>query len=86
MPHLLIVSHIPSINTRAMTDAVVSGASHEDILREWLCGYIIPFDAGGGRRVMGGWYYSWNHRKFRLYERRYEGFFRANLLSLSGKN
>ena len=32
MPHLLIVSHVPSVNTRAMTDAVVSGASHEDII------------------------------------------------------
>ena len=31
MPRLLIVSHVPSPNTRAMTDAVVSGASHEDI-------------------------------------------------------
>ena len=31
MPRLLIVSHVPSVNTRAMTDAVVSGASHEDI-------------------------------------------------------
>ena len=28
---LLIVSHMPSANTRAMTDAVVKGASHEDI-------------------------------------------------------
>ena len=31
MPHLLIVAHIPSANTSAMTDAVVSGASHADI-------------------------------------------------------
>ena len=30
-PRLLIVSHIPSANTRAMTDAVVKGASHEDL-------------------------------------------------------
>ena len=31
MPHLLIVSHAPSANTRAMTEAVAAGASHEDI-------------------------------------------------------
>ena len=31
MPHLLIVSHVPSANTRAMTDAVIKGATHEDI-------------------------------------------------------
>ena len=31
MPRLLIVSHVPSANTRAMTDAVVNGASHEAI-------------------------------------------------------
>lgn len=31
MPRLLIVSHVPSANTRAMTDALVNGASHEDI-------------------------------------------------------
>jgi multimeric flavodoxin WrbA len=31
MKKLLIVSHIPSANTRAMTDAVVKGASHPDI-------------------------------------------------------
>ena len=45
MPRLLIVSHVPSANTKAMTDAVVSGASHEDIagvdLR--ICN---PFEAG----------------------------------------
>ena len=31
MPQLLIVSHVPSANTRAMTDAVIKGATHEDI-------------------------------------------------------
>lgn len=31
MKKLLIVSHVPSANTRAMTRAVVAGASHEDI-------------------------------------------------------
>jgi NAD(P)H-dependent FMN reductase len=29
--HLLIVSHTPSANTRALTEAVVGGASHADI-------------------------------------------------------
>ena len=45
MPHLLIVSHVPSVNTRAMTDAVVSGASHEDILGVDLRVHN-PFEAG----------------------------------------
>jgi multimeric flavodoxin WrbA len=31
MKNLLIVSHIPSANTRAMTTAVVDGASHTEI-------------------------------------------------------
>jgi len=31
MPKLLIVSHSPSPNAQALTDAVVKGASHEDI-------------------------------------------------------
>ncbi len=31
MPQLLIVSHCPSPNTRALTDAVIRGARHEDI-------------------------------------------------------
>ena len=31
MPNLLIVSHSPSENAQALTDAVVSGASHKDI-------------------------------------------------------
>jgi multimeric flavodoxin WrbA len=31
MKKLLVVSHIPSENTRAMTSAVVKGASHPDI-------------------------------------------------------
>ena len=44
MPHLLIVSHVPSVNTRAMTDAVVCGASHEDIQGVELRVHI-PFDA-----------------------------------------
>ena len=45
MPHLLIVSHTPSANTRAMTDAVVSGASHEDI-RGVELRLRVPSDAG----------------------------------------
>jgi multimeric flavodoxin WrbA len=31
MRHLLIVSHSPSPNTRALTDAVVRGARHEEV-------------------------------------------------------
>jgi len=31
MPNLLVVAHTPSPNTCKMTDAVASGASHEDI-------------------------------------------------------
>ena len=45
MPRLLIVSHVPSVNTRAMTDAVVSGASHEDISGVDLR-VRNPFEAG----------------------------------------
>ena len=45
MPRLLIVSHVPSVNTRAMTDAVVSGASHEDITGVDLR-VRTPFEAG----------------------------------------
>ena len=45
MPRLLIVSHVPSVNTRAMTDAVVSGASHEDIAGVDLRIHN-PFEAG----------------------------------------
>ena len=45
MPHLLIVSHVPSVNTRAMTDAVASGASHKDILGVDLRVHN-PFEAG----------------------------------------
>ncbi len=44
MPRLLIVSHVPSSNTRAMTEAVVRGASHVDIQGVELRVYI-PFDA-----------------------------------------
>lgn len=31
MKHLLVVSHTPSMNSQALTDAVVRGAGHEDI-------------------------------------------------------
>lgn len=31
MPNLLIVTHTPSNNSRALTDAVIRGASHQDI-------------------------------------------------------
>ena len=31
MPNLLIVTHTPSENSQALTDAVISGAGHEDI-------------------------------------------------------
>ena len=45
MPRLLIVSHVPSANTRAMTDAVVDGASHED-LRGVQLRVLVPLAAG----------------------------------------
>lgn len=45
MAHLLIVSHVPSVNTRTMTDAVVSGASHEDI-RGVELRVFSPFETG----------------------------------------
>ena len=45
MPRLLIVSHVPSANTRAMTDAVAGGASHEDIEGVDLR-VLTPPDAG----------------------------------------
>ena len=45
MPRLLIVSHVPSSNTRAMTNAVVGGASHEDIEGVDLR-LLTPPDAG----------------------------------------
>ena len=45
MPHLLIVSHAPSANTRAMTDAVIKGAMHEDIAGVELRA-LAPRDAG----------------------------------------
>ena len=45
MPQLLIVSHVPSANTRAMTDAVIKGARHEDITEVALRA-LAPREAG----------------------------------------
>ena len=44
MPNLLIVSHSPSENAQALTDAVVKGASHEDI-REVDVRTAVPLEA-----------------------------------------
>lgn len=45
MRHLLIVSHCPSPNTRALTDAVVRGATSDEITGvEARC--LAPLDAG----------------------------------------
>jgi hypothetical protein len=47
MKRLLIVAHAPSANTKAMRDAVLSGARHEDISGVAVrC--LSPFDAGPG--------------------------------------
>ena len=45
MPHLLIISHTPSANTRAMTEAVAGGAAHEDI-RGIKLRVLTPSEAG----------------------------------------
>lgn len=45
MRHLLIVSHCPSPNTRALTDAVVRGAQNEDISGVDVR-FLAPLDAG----------------------------------------
>ena len=44
MPRLLIVSHTPSPNTQALTDALVRGANHPDIEVEVVCKQ--PLEAG----------------------------------------
>jgi hypothetical protein len=43
--HLLLVAHCPSDNTRALRDAVIRGASHEDIDNVELRS-LAPLDAG----------------------------------------
>ncbi len=45
MRHLLIVSHCPSPNTRALTDAVIRGAENEDISGVAVRA-MPPLDAG----------------------------------------
>ena len=45
MKRLLIVAHIPSDNTRALRDAVVRGASHDDIDGVEVVS-LTPFEAG----------------------------------------
>jgi multimeric flavodoxin WrbA len=45
MKRLLIVAHSPSINTRALSEAVQRGAEHEDI-ESVTCIVKTPFDAG----------------------------------------
>lgn len=45
MKQLLIVAHIPSDNTRALRDAVVRGAGHEDIDGVAVRA-LTPFEAG----------------------------------------
>ncbi|GGK71028.1 flavodoxin family protein [Amphritea balenae] len=44
MKQLLIVAHAPSENTRAMAEAVLKGASHQDI-DNVSCRLIAPLDA-----------------------------------------
>lgn len=45
MKQLLIVAHVPSDNTRALRDAVVRGARHEDIAGVEVRA-LTPFEAG----------------------------------------
>ena len=45
MKNLLIVAHIPSDNTRALRDAVLRGASHDDIDGVSVRA-LTPFEAG----------------------------------------
>ena len=45
MKQLLIVAHVPSDNTRALRDAVVRGAGHEDI-DDVQVRALTPFEAG----------------------------------------
>ena len=45
MKHLLIVAHVPSQNTLALRDAVVRGASHDDINGVGVRA-LSPFEAG----------------------------------------
>ena len=45
MKRLLIVAHIPSDNTRALRDAVVRGASHDEIDEVEVVS-LTPFEAG----------------------------------------
>lgn len=45
MRHLLIVSHCPSPNTRTLTDAVVRGATSEEITGVEVR-FLAPLDAG----------------------------------------
>ncbi len=45
MKQLLIVAHVPSDNTRALRDAVVRGAGHEDI-DDVEVRALTPFEAG----------------------------------------
>ena len=45
MKRLLIVAHIPSDNTRALRDAVVRGASHDEIDGVEVVS-LTPFEAG----------------------------------------
>jgi multimeric flavodoxin WrbA len=45
MTRLLIVSHCPSANTRALTDAVVRGANHPELARPEVR-VTEPLDAG----------------------------------------
>ena len=47
MKRLLIVAHSPSDNTRALRDAVIRGASHEDIDGVDVHA-LTPFEAGPG--------------------------------------
>ena len=51
MKKLLIISHTPSPNTRAMTKAVVGGASHADINGIDVC-FTKPLETGPGE-VLG---------------------------------
>ena len=45
MKRLLIVAHSPSVNTRALRDAVQRGAEHDDI-ESVTCIVKTPFEAG----------------------------------------
>ena len=45
MKQLLVVAHIPSVNTRALRDAVVRGSMHEDI-DDVDVRALTPFEAG----------------------------------------